>query len=145
MSLNEKIWNLLEDGNLFSPIKDDHLNDELHFAQMISLMGPPPRQFLERSDRTSRYWDTEGEVQSSQSHSLAIDFTKISGNWIAPTPIPEQTLETREMRLKGKDRDLLLALIRKILRWLPEERPSAQDLFEDDFIVQFMAEVDPPA
>lgn len=48
------------------------------------------------------------------------------------------------MRLKGQDRDLLLALVRKILRWLPEERPSAQDLFEDEFIVQFMAEFEPP-
>lgn len=49
------------------------------------------------------------------------------------------------MRLKGKDRDLLLALVRKILKWLPEERPSAQDLFGDDFIVQFMGEVESPA
>lgn len=38
------------------------------------------------------------------------------------------------MRLKGKDRELLLALVRKILKWLPEERPSAQDLFDDELI-----------
>jgi hypothetical protein len=44
------------------------------------------------------------------------------------------------MRLNGKDRELLLALVRKILRWLPEERPSAQDLLEDEFITQFVSE-----
>lgn len=63
------------------------------------------------------------------------------GNWIAATPIPEQTLETREIRLSGKDRDLLLTLVRKILRWLPEDRPSAEDLYQDEFVVQFMEEV----
>lgn len=61
------------------------------------------------------------------------------------TPIPNQTLETREMCLKGRHRGLLLALVRKILKWLPEERAPAQDLFEDDFFVQFMAEVEAPA
>lgn len=44
------------------------------------------------------------------------------------------------MRLQGKDRDLLLALLRKTLKWLPEERPSAGDLFEDEFILQFMTD-----
>ncbi|KAI7083591.1 protein kinase [Hortaea werneckii] len=114
------IWSVgVMDGNLFRPSKDGHLDDELHFAQMVSLMGPPPKQFLERSDRCRKYWDAEG-------------------NWIAATPIPEQTLETREMRLSGEDRDLLLALVRKILRWVSEERPSAEELYEDDFILQFM-------
>lgn len=56
-----QIWNLLEDGNLFRPFKDGLLDDELHFAQMVSLMGPPPKQFVERSDRCRRYWDSEGE------------------------------------------------------------------------------------
>jgi serine/threonine protein kinase len=66
------------------------------------------------------------------------------GNWIGNTPIPEQTLETREMRLQGKDLVLLLALMRKLLRWLPEERPSAQDLFEDEFLLQYdVSEKDP--
>lgn len=60
--LNTQIWNLLEDDNLFRPFKDGYLNDELHFAQMVALMGPPPKQLLERSDRCSKYWDSEGTV-----------------------------------------------------------------------------------
>lgn len=58
------------------------------------------------------------------------------GNWIAATPIPEQSLESRERRLQGKEHELLVALARKILRWLPEERPSAQELFDDEFLTQ---------
>lgn len=49
------------------------------------------------------------------------------------------------MRLVGEDRDLLLALVRKILRWLPEERLSAEDLYQDEFVVQFMEEFKPSA
>lgn len=55
------------------------------------------------------------------------------GNWIASTPIPHQTLETREKRLEGKDQVLLLALVLRVLRWLPEERASAEDLFDVEF------------
>lgn len=39
----------------------------------------------------------------------------------------------REQWLQGKEQEQLLALVRRILRWLPEERPSAEDLFEDAF------------
>lgn len=60
------------------------------------------------------------------------------GNWIAKTPIPNQTLKSREARLKGQDKQLLLALVHKILRWLPEDRPTAQDLFDDGFITQWV-------
>ncbi|KIX91893.1 uncharacterized protein Z520_12398 [Fonsecaea multimorphosa CBS 102226] len=118
-SVGVMIWSLFESGNLFCAVKDGHLNDELHFAEMVSLMGPPLKQFLHRSDRCRQYWDSEG-------------------NWIAATPIPDQTLESRETRLEGKDKELLLALARKIFRWLPEERPSAQDLYEDEFLTQFV-------
>jgi hypothetical protein len=69
---------------------------------------------------------------------LSIADFNLKGNWIAATLITSQTLESREMRLQGKDRELLLVLLRKILKWLPEERPSAEDLFEDGFILQFM-------
>lgn len=64
--------------------------------------------------------------------------TSQKGTWIAKTPIPVQTLESREIRLEGRDRDLLLKLMRKILCWLPENRPSAEDLYNDGFIYQFV-------
>lgn len=66
------------------------------------------------------------------------ELTSQKGNWIAKTPIPSQTLESREIRLEGRDRELLLRLMRKILCWLPEDRPSAEDLYNDGFIYQFV-------
>ncbi|KAL6169665.1 hypothetical protein ACJQWK_04671 [Exserohilum turcicum] len=113
-SVGVMIWDLFEGHSLFHAIKNGRLNDELHLAEMVSLMGPPPKAFLERSEASRRYWDAEG-------------------NWIASTPIPQQALEMREQWLQGKEQEQLLALVRRILRWLPEERPSAEDLFEDAF------------
>ena len=42
-------------------MKDGVLDDERHLAEMVSLMGPPPRAFLERSEKCRKYWDTEGK------------------------------------------------------------------------------------
>ena len=69
--------------------------------------------------------------------STGMNSLTIKGNWIASTPIPHQTLETREKCLEGKDKELLLGLSCKILRWLPEDRPSAEELFEDEFLIQW--------
>jgi hypothetical protein len=68
----------------------------------------------------------------------------VIGNWIASTPIPDQSLASRETRLKGRDQEILLAFARKVLRWLPEERPSAGELLaqNDEFLTQFMTEME---
>jgi hypothetical protein len=47
---------------LFRAVKDGHLNDELHLAEMVSLMGPPPKEFLRRSEKSRQYWDEEGRL-----------------------------------------------------------------------------------
>ncbi|KAL2443830.1 hypothetical protein ABEF95_013480 [Exophiala dermatitidis] len=116
------MWDLLEGHRLFRAVKDGYLDDELHLAEMVALMGPPPEDVLEQAraqerSSASRYWDDQG-------------------NWIASTPIPNQSLETLESRLEGNDKELFFALIRKILRWRPEDRPSALDLLEDEFLCQ---------
>ncbi|CCF39117.1 protein kinase [Colletotrichum higginsianum] len=117
-SVGVMIWDLYEGGRLFRAVRDGHLHDEQHLAEMVSLMGQPPKKFLERSTKSRQFWDQEG-------------------NWIGSTPIPDQTLEGRERQLKGRDQQLLLALVRKILRWDPDERPSAEELFEDEFLIQY--------
>ncbi|KEQ94221.1 hypothetical protein AUEXF2481DRAFT_47411 [Aureobasidium subglaciale EXF-2481] len=112
------IWDLFEGSRLFRAVKDGHLDDEQHLAEVVSLLGPPPKKFLKMSERCSQYWDKEG-------------------NWIGTVPVPNQTIETREGRLSGKDKELLLGLVRKVSRWVPEERLSAKDLFDDEFLNQF--------
>lgn len=55
-------------------------------------------------------------------------------------PISDQCFEVREHRLEGEDHRLFVAFARKVLRWLPEERPRADDLMADDFLCQHIRE-----
>jgi hypothetical protein len=57
-----QIWDLFEGGRLFRAVKDGHLNDEQHLAEMVSLMGQPSRAFLERGVNSRKFWDSEGEL-----------------------------------------------------------------------------------
>ncbi|KAK2865345.1 hypothetical protein FQN49_003671 [Arthroderma sp. PD_2] len=116
-SIGTMVWDLAESNHLFFAKKDRILNDEQHLAEMVSLMGPPPLEFLERSERSLEYWDSQG-------------------NWKGSIPIPEQSLETRALQFSGKDKELLLSFLRRVLRWLPEERPTAEELAYDDFLMQ---------
>ncbi|KAK1990263.1 kinase-like protein [Colletotrichum falcatum] len=119
-SVGVMVWDLFEGGRLFRAVKDARLDDEQHLAEMTALLGPPPKTFLELSEKCRRYWDSEG-------------------NWIAATSIPDQSFESREIRLKGEEKELLVAFVRKVLRWLPEDRPTAEDLFKDEFLNQLFA------
>ncbi|EFE37763.1 hypothetical protein TRV_07602 [Trichophyton verrucosum HKI 0517] len=59
-------WDLLETGNLFFARKDGLLNDEQHLAEMVSLLGPPPLEFIRRSDKCLQYWDENGMIITQQ-------------------------------------------------------------------------------
>lgn len=58
------------------------------------------------------------------------------GNWKGSIPIPDQTLESREEQLAGHDRTLFLTFMRKALRWVPEDRPTAAELAPDEYLMQ---------
>ena len=118
------------------------LDDEQHLAEMVSLMGPPPPAFLKRSEKCQKYWDENGKSHPTLVIPETSELTgeAFVGNWIASTPIPEQSFELREHRLEGEDHELFVAFARKVLRWLPEERPKADDLISDEFLTQHIRE-----
>lgn len=60
----------------------------------------------------------------------------VIGNWKGSMPVPEQSLEIRERQFSGGDKELFLNFLRRIFRWLPEERPTAEELAYDDFLMQ---------
>lgn len=55
-----KIWELVEGRPFFRSEMEGEHDDERHLAEMVSVMGPPPKAFLERSEKCQKYWDTEG-------------------------------------------------------------------------------------
>jgi hypothetical protein len=60
----KKIWDLFQGTRLFYALKDRILNDEQHLAEMVSLMGPPPKAFLERSPKCREYWNADGKIHA---------------------------------------------------------------------------------
>ncbi|RAQ57642.1 protein kinase domain protein [Aspergillus flavus] len=115
------IWNLAGlhlFGDIFD-FKDGH-DPFKHLALMVALIGPPPTAFVRRSETTEQCFDS-------------------SGGWVAhqEATIPTVSLEVLEKRLNGKEKELFLAFIMSMLKWLPEERKTAKQLLEHPFLVDY--------
>ncbi|KAJ5804251.1 kinase-like domain-containing protein [Penicillium psychrosexuale] len=109
-------WDLFQRGHLFyarDSQKQD--SDANHIAEMIALLGPPPRDLLQNSDYATDFFDSEG-------------------NWKGAVPIPSRSFEQLEGNLEGEQQELFLAFMRKMVRWRPEERSSAKDLLSDQWL-----------
>jgi hypothetical protein len=73
---------------------------------MVSLIGPPPLQFLRKSKKSQKYWDEDG-------------------NWRGVLPLPPPVrLESLATALDDKSKEDFLSFIRAMLRWEPSERLS---------------------
>lgn len=53
--------------------------------------------------------------------------------------MPDITLEKLATNVDGEDKQGFLRFIRRILRWLPEERPTAEELFFDPWLIEGLA------
>ncbi|KAM5441437.1 hypothetical protein MferCBS31731_003508 [Microsporum ferrugineum] len=112
------VWDLVKGPTLFNARNEENLvDDRLHLAEMIAIMGPPPREFLERSQVSLLYWDENGQ-------------------WRGLAQIPEISLETLAEGIEGEDIQGFIAFLRRILRWLPEERPTAGELMFDPWLMK---------
>ncbi|KAK4899984.1 hypothetical protein LTR27_002747 [Elasticomyces elasticus] len=112
------LWDLLQPHTLFDPSdQNGEYSVQHHLAQMVAVMGPPPLDFLNRSERSWKYWDSDG-------------------TWQGDVPIPVgYSLETAEKRLKGEDREMFLAMMRSMLHWRPEDRAGCMDIFWEEWMV----------
>ncbi|KAI2830800.1 hypothetical protein CBS147343_2036 [Aspergillus niger] len=117
-AIGQTAWTLLESSHLFTtPDLESDADCARRFAEMISLLGPPPVEFLRRSEGSLKFWD-ENDMR----------------NWKCLAEIPEQSIASRETQLDGDNKKLFLQFLRKALCWLPEERPSARELNMDEWL-----------
>ncbi|KAJ5465075.1 uncharacterized protein N7458_000761 [Penicillium daleae] len=87
-----------------------------HLAAMISLIGPPPQDVLKRGNYCSRYFNDEGQFKL---HDL---ITRPGG------------LENKLNVTEGDEKRMFIGFISKMLRWRPEDRATAEDLFSDPWL-----------
>ncbi|PGH04662.1 CMGC/SRPK protein kinase [Blastomyces parvus] len=111
-------WDLVAGRTLFQARNDEQLlDDTLHLAEMVAILGPPPGEFLERSEMSSIWWDRNGQ-------------------WKGVAPIPDISLEQLAEDLEGENKKGFLEFLQRILRWLPEERPTAEELVFDPWLME---------
>ncbi|KAI1914233.1 hypothetical protein LOZ65_005679 [Ophidiomyces ophidiicola] len=117
-SMGMVCWDLVSNTTLFSARNSERLlDDSIHLAEMIAIMGPPPKQFLKQSKIGRVWWDEHGE-------------------WRGPAPIPTHSLEDLAAKIKGEDKEGFLRFLRRILKWLPEERPRANEILYDPWLME---------
>ena len=112
------IWDIFEPKRLFYGRDSDRkLDDAYHLAEIVAIIGPPPIEFVQRSEKALKYWDG-------------------NGNWIHEVPIPDLDMSTLEVRLSGKDKEEFLRFMRRLITWVPEERPTAVEVVYDDWMME---------
>uniref|UniRef100_A0A2D3V6D5 non-specific serine/threonine protein kinase n=1 Tax=Ramularia collo-cygni TaxID=112498 RepID=A0A2D3V6D5_9PEZI len=119
------VWDAFEGEPLFTGRDPEFgtYTGRAHLAEMTALLGPPPPSLLARANLRSEFFSDEGD--------FIADIPKLS-----PRP-----LEQRERFLDGEEcreeRECFLRFMRKMLQWEPEQRSSARELVEDEWILKY--------
>ncbi|CAG8373022.1 unnamed protein product [Penicillium salamii] len=110
------MWDFFEGNHLFGDIFDSNGNHDpfKHLALMVALIGPPPAEFVRRSETTEQCFD-----RNAHEHA----------------PIPCTSLESLEKRLSGTKKECFLLFLGSMLKWLPEERKTVKQLLDDPWLL----------
>jgi serine/threonine-protein kinase SRPK3 len=117
-NLGVVMWDLVESYGLFDAIdtRPGRYNSGQHLGLMIALLGPPPKELLERGNATATYFDE-------------------NGNFRKPEYINEDvTWESSISRMRGEEKDCFIDFAKKMISWLPEERWTAKQLLDHPFL-----------
>ncbi|KFZ00462.1 hypothetical protein V500_01055 [Pseudogymnoascus sp. VKM F-4518 (FW-2643)] len=111
-NLGMVLWELLEDISLLDGVGPENKYDrQVHFAQMIRLLGPPPAELLERANKGvyAELYSEQGEFKHSQL-----------------MPPEDFTFESQAPSLQGEEKGLFIQFAQRMLKWVPEERATAK-------------------
>ncbi|MCJ1247543.1 hypothetical protein MMC30_004757 [Trapelia coarctata] len=161
-NLGVLIWNLVENRDLFRqiPFKGVY-SPHAHLAEMIALLGPPPKALLER-EKEARKWkwrpviqNPEGKLYESVQEYFGGPFFdskgKLCSKYHTCCPVRRLTLNLGEFirkdlipsglnlldsapSLEGEEKRLFFTFVRKMLQWLPEDRKTAMELLKDPWL-----------
>ncbi|KAE8146926.1 kinase-like domain-containing protein [Aspergillus avenaceus] len=136
------LWNILGSKELFQQVHNTNgqYDAKLHLAEMIALVGPPPREFPERSNVMSKHnWpqpvtNDNGELCNNAQEFFGGPFFDTEDNFLHGDLVPSRDLEDATPFLEKKDREAFLSFVRQMLTWLPKKRKTARELMEHLFL-----------
>ncbi|KAI1821796.1 kinase domain protein [Xylaria intraflava] len=111
-------WDLYEGNQLFHGIDPEHqaYRRRAHLAEIIALLGLPPKDLLARGRLARKFFSDEGEFAAG-----------------IELPAPK-SLEGMEEHLTGDEKRRFLTFMQKMLQWAPEQRSTAGELFQDAWL-----------
>ncbi|KAI1179515.1 serine threonine protein kinase, CMGC group [Nemania sp. FL0916] len=116
------VWDLFEGGHLFTGHDPEHqaYRSRAHLAEIAGLLGNPPQELLDLGKLSHKFFNDTGDFHPD-------------------IPLPASVpLEQRETSLEGEDRELFLAMMRRILQWQPADRSTAKTIADDKWIRRHM-------
>ena len=144
-SLGALMWNMLENRDLFNRPwhEKSGYNSQVHFAQMIDLLGPPPAALLKSAaDGQEHTWsmklrNARGELSSKPVDFYGGPFFDDQGRFLYPKLLTgSKRLQDTIQSLSNEDREGFVNLASKMLRWVPQERMTAKELLDHPWLDQ---------
>ncbi|KAJ5545174.1 kinase domain protein [Penicillium sp. DV-2018c] len=139
-NLGALIWELLcgtGPFNYSTSSSDPSYSEEKHPASIISLIGPPPEDMLERGSRSSRYFNDDGISLTKMSLPKTCLADYQAGQFKFPGLISnenERGLEKKLTVIEGDEKQIFLNFVSRLLRWRPEDRATAEELLSDPWL-----------
>ncbi|KAI2706405.1 hypothetical protein DTO012A7_5177 [Penicillium roqueforti] len=136
------VWNIIEGTELFTQVEDTNgrYDAKSHLAQMIALLGPPPKGVIERADHMSQVdFPTPIRIEAGKLSKNARElfggpYFDEEGKFLHEELIPSRKLEDTIPSLDDSEREIFLSFARDMLTWIPSERKTARELMEHPFL-----------
>ncbi|CAI7631859.1 unnamed protein product [Penicillium palitans] len=136
------VWNIIEGTELFTQVEDANgrYDPKSHLAEMIALLGPPPKEVIERADYMSQVeYDSTISIEVGKPCKNAREvfggpYFDEEGKFLHQELIPNRKLEDTIPSIDDSERELFLSFARDMLTWVPSERKTARELTEHPFL-----------
>ncbi|PYI04873.1 protein kinase, partial [Aspergillus sclerotiicarbonarius CBS 121057] len=136
------LWNILGSKELFQQVHDPqgHYDAKSHLAEMIALLGPPPKELLAKSKAMSEHnWpqpitNNSGKLCNNIQEFFGGPFFNAEAEFQHTALIPSRSLQDTISFLGEKDREAFLSFVRQMLTWNPEKRMTARELMDHPFL-----------
>ncbi|KAL3462024.1 kinase-like domain-containing protein [Aspergillus heterothallicus] len=144
-NLGVLIWRMMQITPLFPLISNllrGHYDARAHLAQMISLLGPPPRDVALLSNSMISYqWPfsvmtDRGVAADSTAKYFQGPFFNDDGKFLFPDLVTgNSSLASTVKALRGpEETEAFLSFVSGMLTWRPEDRKTARELLKHPFL-----------